>query len=155
MSTSCIKMDRSLVRAVAPIDILKSVLAALNQRDISKAVNQFADDFTFHDYALDLEFTEKGRLVEFFQKSREVFPDTVVEVVATLECGDYAIAEWKLKATHAQPFGSISYRSPILLRGSTIVQIKNGRVAHWSDYYDQLTSRRATLAAFFAEWIEY
>jgi hypothetical protein len=121
----------------------------LNQRDISGAVNQFADDFTFHDYALDLEFTEKGRLVEFFQKSRELFPDT------TLECGDYAIAEWKLKATDSQPFGSISYRSPILLRGSTIVQIKNGRVAHWSDYYGQLTSRRATLAAFFAEWIEY
>ena len=154
-TTACIEVDRLLCRAVTPVDILQTALAALNQRNISRAVDQFADDFAFNDYALDLEFTDKGRLTEFLQKASELFPDTVVELVSTFECGDYAVAEWKLTATQTEQFGSRSYRFPIVLRGSTIVQIENGRVVHWSDYYDQLTSRRGRLGAFFTEWIEY
>lgn len=153
--TTCTKIDRSLSRAVTPVDILQSVLAALNQLNISTAVDQFADDFAFNDYALDLQFTDKGRLTEFFRKACELFPDTVVELVSTFECGDYAIAEWKLTATQTESFGSRSYRFPIVLRGSTIVQIENGRVAHWSDYYDGLVSRRTALASYFTEWVEY
>jgi hypothetical protein len=38
------------------------------------------------------------------------------------------------------------------LRGTTIVQIENERITRWSDYYDQVASRR--LAAF-SPWIEY
>ena len=38
--TSCVVMDRSLSPAVTPVDVLQSVLAALNQRDISGAVDQ-------------------------------------------------------------------------------------------------------------------
>jgi hypothetical protein len=156
MSTvTCIEKDSSLDRVVAPLDVLQSVFTALNQGSIPKAVDQFADDFAFNDYALDLQFTDKGRLTEFFQKACELFPDTVVELVSTFECGDYAIAEWKLTATQIQQFGSRSYRFPIVLRGSTIVQIEKGRVAHWSDYYDQLTSRRGPLKASFQEWIDY
>ena len=153
--TTCTKIDRSLSRAVTPVGILQTALAALNQRNISRAVDRFADDFAFNDYALDLHFADKGRLTEFFQKACELFPDTVVELVSTFECGDYAIGEWKLTGTQIEQFGSRSYRFPIVLRGSTIVQIENGRVTHWSDYYDQLTSRRGPLKAFFEEWIEY
>ena len=156
MSTAtCIEKNSSLDRDLAVLDVLRSVFAALNERNISRAVDQFADDFAFNDYALDLEFTDKGRLTEFFQKASELFPDTVVELVSTFECGDYAIAEWKLTATQIEQFGPRSYRFPIDLRGSTIVQIENERVARWSDYYDQLRSRRGPLKAFFEEWIEY
>jgi hypothetical protein len=80
-----------------------------------------------------LDAADKGRLTEFCQKAREMFPDTVLEVGSIFECGDYAIAEWKLSATQTVPYGSISYRFPILLPGSTIVQIKDGRIARWAD----------------------
>jgi SnoaL-like domain len=155
ITVTCIEKNCSLDRDLAALDVLRSVLAALNQRNISRAVDQFADDFTFNDYALDLQFRDKGRLTEFFQKACELFPDIVVELVSTFECGDYAMAEWRLTATQIEQFESRSYRFPIVLRGSTIVQIENGRVAHWSDFYDQLTSRRGPLKAFFEEWIEY
>ena len=154
-TTACIEVDRLLCRAVTPVDVLQTALAALNQRNISRAVDQFADDFAFNDYTLDLQFRDKGRLTEFFQKACELFPDTLVELVSTFGCGDHAIAEWKLTGTQTESFGSRSYRFPIVLRGSTIVQIEKGRVTHWSDYYDRLTSRRGPLKAFFEEWIEY
>ena len=156
MSTAtCIEKNSSLDRDLATLDVLRSVFAALHEHNLSRAVDQFADDFAFNDYALDLQFTDKGRLTEFFRKACELFPDTVVELVSTFECGDYAIAEWKLTATQTESFGSRSYRFPVVLRGSTIVQIENGRVAHWSDYYDGLVSRRTALASYFTEWVEY
>jgi hypothetical protein len=92
----------------APKRILESVLTALNEGSLAEAVAQFDDYFTFNDHALDLEFTDKGRLVEFFHKSRELFPDTVVQAESTFQCGDYIIAEWKLTATQDLPY----YGSP-------------------------------------------
>jgi hypothetical protein len=155
MSTlTCVKKDSSLSRALAPAEVLQSVFTALNRRNISKAVDQFADEFTFNDYGLDLEFRDKGRLIEFFQKSYELFPDTGVELLAIFECGDYAIVEWKLTATHTESFGSLAHRFPIVIPGLTIVQTRSGKVIRWSDYYDQLKSRRGRLGAFFEEWIE-
>jgi hypothetical protein len=145
----------ALVGLSTPTRILQSVLVALNEGKISEAVDQFDDDFTFTDHALDLEFTEKVRLIEFFQKSRELFPDTVVKVDSILQCGDHAVAEWKLTATQTVPgSGPTHFRFPISLRGTSIVRTENGRITGWSDYYDKSRSWRLGLAAFFTEWIE-
>jgi hypothetical protein len=48
-------------------------------------LDHFDGHFTFTDHALALKFTDKGRLTEFLYKSRELFPDTVVEVVSIFE----------------------------------------------------------------------
>jgi hypothetical protein len=143
-------------KQTGPKRMQQSVLAALDERRISEAVDQFDEHFTFTDHALDLEFTVKGRLIEFFQKSRELFPDTVVEVDSAFQCGDHAVAEWKLTATQTVPYyGSAQFRLPISVRGTSIVRIENGKITHWPDYYDKTRSWRVSLAAFFTEWIEY
>src|SRR5262245_38319431 len=156
MTTTAMLPDIASIGVSVPNRILQSVLDALNAGKISQAVYQFADHFTFTDHALDLEFTRKERLARFFQTTREVFPDSVVEVDSTFQCGDYAIAEWKLTATQTVPYyGSTSLRVPISLPGTSIVRVENGKITHWSDYYDQGRSRRFSVAASFAEWIEY
>jgi hypothetical protein len=43
---------------------------------------------------------------------------------------------------------------PICVRGISVVQIKKGKISQWSDYYDQLKSRRYRIAGFFTEWVE-
>jgi hypothetical protein len=68
-TVTCIEKNSSLDRNLAALDVLRSVFVALNRRNISRTVDQFADDFAFNDYALNLEFTDKRRLTEFFQKS--------------------------------------------------------------------------------------
>lgn len=147
--------ETSLTRTIGPGDILDSMLAALSDGKITEFVERFDGDFKFTDHALDLEFTNKGRLIEFLKKSRELFPYAVVDVGSTFEIGDYAIAEWTLTATETAGYGSIQLRLPISLSGVSLAQIRNERVVHWSDYYDQLKSRRVGLAAVFTEWIEY
>jgi steroid delta-isomerase-like uncharacterized protein len=153
MISTCTERDNGLSRVGAPQRILQSVLEALNRGRISQAVDQF-DDLTFNDHALGLDFTDKGRLTEFFEKCREYFPDAAVEVISIFECGDRVVAEWKLNATETVPFGSTQFRNPISVRGTSIVQIQNGKVTRWSDYYDSIASRRFKVAAFFEEWVK-
>jgi hypothetical protein len=83
MSTS-IKSETVLTAVSAPLHILQSVLTALSNGEIFEAVDNFDEHFTFSDHALGLEFADKGRLSEFFRKSRELFPDTALEVISTL-----------------------------------------------------------------------
>jgi len=135
--------------------ILRSALAALSAGRVSEAVEQFADCFTFNDRALTLEFREKVRLTEFFEKSRELFPDAVLEMVSVFGEGNHAIAQWRLSATQTVPCGPIGYRFPISVLGATIVRVEDERIVQWSDYYDQSSSRRMSLVAFFPDWIEY
>ena len=153
MNTS-IKSDTAVTAVSNPKYILQSVLTALSHGKISEAVDQFDDHFTFNDHALGLEFTDKRRLSEFFQKSRELFPDTVIEVISTIESGDHVIADWKLTATQTVSYW-IQLQVPISLPAVSIAEVENGRITHWSDYYDEKTSRRVTLASLFADWIEY
>ena len=154
MIATSTEQENGLSTVGAPQRILQSVLEALNQGKISQAVDQFDDDLTFNDHALGLDFTDKGRLTEFFEKCREFFPDAAVEVISIFECGDRVVAEWKLNATKTVPFGSTQFRKPISVRGTSIVQIQNGRVTRWSDYYDSIASWRFKVAAFFEEWVE-
>ena len=144
-------------RRKGSLQILQSALAALNQGRFSEGVKHFDEDgcFRFRDHALALEFTDKARLTEFFEKSHELFPDTTLEVISLFEDGEHAIAQWKISATHTVPYGSISYRFPISLFGATIVRVEKERIVQWSDYYDQSSSRRMSLGAFFTDWIEY
>jgi ketosteroid isomerase-like protein len=136
-----------------PQQILQSALDALRERNISEVLKQFADHFRFNDHTLTLEFTAKPRLREFFEKSRELFPDSVLEIVSIFEQGDHAIAQWRLSATQIVPNGSVSYRFPVSLFGATIVRVENGKIVQWTDYHDQSSSRRMSLPAFFIEGI--
>jgi len=154
MSTS-INPDTVVTTVSAPQYVLESMLTALREGRISEAVDDFDDHFTFNDHGLELEFADKERLSEFLRKSRELFPDTVLEVISIFECGDYLIAEWKITATETLASGSLQLRSPISLPGASIVCVENGRIISWSDYYDQGRSRRIRLAAHFTEWTEY
>ena len=155
MISTSTERDNGLSGVGAPQRILQSVLEALSEGRISQAVDQFDDDLTFSDHALGLDFTDKGRLTDFFEKCRESSPDAAVEVISIFECEDRLVAEWKLNATETVPFlGPTQLRKPISVRGTSIVQIQNGRVIQWSDYYDSVASRRFKVAAFFTDWVE-
>ena len=142
-------------RETDPQTVLQSMLRLPNEGRLAEVVTQLDDGFKFMDLALDLEFTEKARLTEFLEKSRELYPDAVLKVVSIYQSGNYAVAEWKVTAVDVQPyFGSMSLRVPITYPGVSIVRIQDGKVSDWSDYYDQIRSRRYKLAAHFTEWVE-
>jgi steroid delta-isomerase-like uncharacterized protein len=132
-----------------------TVLTDLKNGKIDDATARFAEEFRFKDHGIGLEFKDKELLAEFFQKTRELYPDSVLVTETIFVSGDHVITEWTLQATLTEPFHSgLSRKVPVSLQGTSIVRIGNGKITDWADYYDGLTSRRTALASYFKEWVE-
>jgi steroid delta-isomerase-like uncharacterized protein len=155
MNTHSTVLDDASAEATTSDPILQIALAAWRQGKFVEVLDQFNDQFTFTDHALGLEFKDKGRLTEFLARIRELFPDSERKDNTIFSSGDCVISEWTLTATKTEPFlGGLLRKVPICVRGISVVRIKNGKISQWSDYYDELKSRRYGVAAFFTEWVE-
>ena len=155
MNTQTTTPDNPSSDGTAPSGILHAFLAASWHGNVGEAADQFSDRFTFTDHALGLEFKDKERLTEFLAKTRELFPDTQRTDKTICSSEDGVISEWTLTATLSEPFlGGRIRRVPIRVQGISVVQIQNGKITRWSDYYDQLTARRFGLASWSTEWTE-
>jgi steroid delta-isomerase-like uncharacterized protein len=155
MNTHSTVLDNASAEATTSDRILQTALAAWKQDNFVEVADQFNDQFTFTDHALGIEFKDKGHLTEFLAKIRERLPDSERKDNTLFSSGDRVISEWTVTATQAEPFlGGRLRKVPICVQGVSVVQIKNGKISQWSDYYDQLRSRRYGVAARFTEWIE-
>jgi steroid delta-isomerase-like uncharacterized protein len=155
MNTQSTVLDNASAEVTTSDRILQITLAAWRQGNFVEVAEQFNDQFTFTDHALELEFKDKERLTEFLAKLRDRFPDSERRDNIIFSSGDRAITEWTLTATKTEPFFGERVRIvPIRLQGISVVQVTNGKISQWSDYYDQLKSYRSGVAALFTEWIE-
>jgi hypothetical protein len=154
MNTGSIVLENALQNSVDPDRILQVTLAALKQGNFLGAVDQFSDQFRFMDHALELEFSAKDRLTDFFAKRRGLFPEFERTDNIVLSGGDRVVSEWFLTATKREPFQGSWIKVPICVRGASVVQIKNGKITEWSDYYDQIQSGEYGLVAWLSEWLE-
>ena len=148
-------MGEMTIQLAAPEELVLNVLMDLNKGQISEVTTRFASKFRFKDHGIGLEFTDRERLGEFFRKTREFYPDTVLHTDTILVSGDHVITEWTLQYVLTEPFyGGLHRKIQVLVHGASIVRTDNGKVTDWSDYYDGRTSRRAALASYFTEWLE-
>jgi hypothetical protein len=136
--------------------VMLNVLEGRTNGRIDDATADFADRFQFKDYGIGLEFHDKKSLDEFFEKTREFYPDNSIHIDAIFVSGDHVIGEWTLRITLSEPFwgGGLTRKIPVSVHGVSILRTENGKVTDWADYYDGLTSQRTALAAHFTEWID-
>jgi steroid delta-isomerase-like uncharacterized protein len=138
-----------------PSEVVVAVMAHLRNGEINEATAFFADSFQFNDRGLGLEFKDREGLAEFFEKTREMYPDSSSQTDRVLVSGDFVIIEWTLRTALSEPFyGGLSRKVSISLPGASVARIENGKITDWTDYYDGLTARRTALAAYFVEWVE-
>jgi hypothetical protein len=148
-------MSEAAIKAVVREGVILSVLAHRKNGRIDDAVACFADDFTFHDYGIELEFKNKARLGEFFKKTRDLFPDFCLEIDSILLGVDHQIGEWTLRTTITNVFyHGLSRNVNVPLQGVSVVRTEAGKIIDWSDYYSGLTSQRTALASYFTDWVE-
>jgi steroid delta-isomerase-like uncharacterized protein len=149
------EMHQRTVAVEAAEEVLVSALVCIKNGDIDGAAACFAEPFRFKDHGIGLEFIDKSRLRDFFQKRREFFPDSLLHINSMFVNGDQVVAEWTFQGTKEEPFYSgLSRKIPIVFHGVSIVRTDKGKIVDWSEYYDGLASRRSTLAAHFTPWIE-
>jgi len=85
--------------AMAAKALVMTALTGLNSGNIDDVMGYFADEFRFNHYGIGLQCREKDRLAEFFQKARELYPDSFVNVETVIGDGDHVFTEWILQAT--------------------------------------------------------
>jgi len=148
-------MSEIQMEIAAQGEVVCTVLMHLENGKINNATACFAEKFEFKDRGIGLEFKNRERLAEFFQKTRELYPDSSLQTDTIFVSGDHVITEWTFETTLMEPFyGGLSRKVPVSLHGASIVRIDHGKITDWSDYYDGLTSLRASLASYFTEWVE-
>ncbi len=138
-----------------PQSLLLGIFAKLENGQVREAVSGFADRFTFADRGIGFECAVKEKLTEFFEKARELYPESVMELGKIVVGGDDVAVEWTLRTSVVEPFfGGQARTIPVIIHGASIVHTEDGRVTRWSDYYDGLGARRTALSSYFTEWIE-
>ena len=148
-------MKELQMEATTQHEIVVAVVTHLNKGEITDAIAGFADEIRFSDRGLQLKFTNRRRLSEFFRKTRELYPDSLMQTDRILVNGDYTAIQWTLRMTVTEPFyGGLPHTAPITVHGVSIVRTKDGRITEWTDYYDGPSSRRTALGAYFEEWVE-
>jgi len=148
-------MKKTPVGVATSEAVVLTVLTQLKNGQIHEAVDSFAEEFKFQDHGIGLEFDDKERLTEFFQKARELYPDSVLFTETIFASADHLLTEWILRFTLTEPFfGGLTRKLPISIHGVSVVRTEDGKITRWSDYYDGLTARRTALGACFEEWVE-
>lgn len=150
MNTGRIVFEQTSQESVGLDRILQVTLEALKQGDFITALDQFNDEFAFIDHALELEFSAKDRLTEFFAKRRRLFTEFERTDNIVVRGEDRIVSEWFLTTTKSESWKKV----PICVRGASIVQIENGKITQWSDYYDQLQSGGYGLGTWLTTWLE-
>src|ERR1700743_248062 len=150
MNTGRIVFEQTSEQFFRPDRIVQVTLEALREGDFITALDQFSEQFAFIDHALELEFSAKDHLTEFFTKRRRLFTgfERTDNIVGRGE--DRIVSEWFLTATKPESWK----RVPICVRGASIVQIENGRITQWSDYHDQLQSGGYSLGTWLTTWFD-
>ena len=148
-------MNEVSSRMTASEEVVLNALTNLKNGKAEDAIARLAGEFSFKDHGLGLEFNDKDRLAEFFQKTRESYPDSFLQTDTIFLSGDHVITQWTLQTVLTEPFyGGLTRRVRVSLHGTSIVRTESCLITDWADYYDGLTSRRTALASYFTEWIE-
>ena len=154
MNTGRIVFEQTSQQSVGLDRILQVTLEALKEGDFGTALDQFNDEFAFIDHALELEFSAKDRLTEFFAKRRRHFPE-LLRTDNIVLCGeDRIVSEWFLTAGKRESLPDSWVKVPICVRGVSVVQIENGKISQWSEYYDQLQSGGYGVATWLTTWFD-
>jgi hypothetical protein len=118
-------MTELSIATAASDKIALPVISHLNEDDIEDAVALFADQFSFKDHGIRLEFNTKDRLAEFFRKARELYPDSLLQTERVFVSGSNPLTEWTLQATLLEPtFGNYRWKVPISLHGASVVRTR-------------------------------
>jgi steroid delta-isomerase-like uncharacterized protein len=154
MKTGSIVFEHTSQKSLSLERIVQVTLEALKQGDFITALDQFNDEFAFIDHALELEFSAKDRVIEFFADRRRRFPEFERTDNIVMSGENRIVSEWFLTATNCESFPDSWKKVPICVRGASIVRIENGKITQWSDYYDQLQSGRYGLATWLTAWFD-
>ena len=120
--------------------ILDDWEAAWSVHDIDKLLSLFTDDCVYEDVTLGAVHHGKAELKGFADLLFAAFPDFKVELASGFIAGNWAGAEWTMSGTHKGDLPELPATGKhFSVRGSTIRELRKGKIKRNSDYFDRVT----------------
>ncbi len=123
--------------------MFREYLATWNTHDLDKMVSYFRDDCVYENMARGQTYRGKDEIKAWAKMSFDAIPDFKLDVTSLFVSGDWVGCEWVMAGTQT---GAVSGLPPtgksFLVRGSTIAQLKDGKILRNADYWDVATFLR-------------
>jgi steroid delta-isomerase-like uncharacterized protein len=129
------------ITPVAATAIVDGYLAAWNAHDAARAAGYMAEDVVYYDATVGTpQVSRDSALKNVIQAFITAAPDLkwVRDSSPPITGGDGIAFEWTFSGTHTGPFadGTKPTGRPFSFRGTTVIRLKEGRIAYQGDYYD-------------------
>jgi steroid delta-isomerase-like uncharacterized protein len=117
--------------------VVEAYVSAWNRHDSLALDTLMASDAVHTDIAQNFQGRGPAQTKEFMRMIISTEPDFQWRLTKVIESGPTLAAEWTWTATHTgpSPIGPVTRRR-ISGPGSSFVEIENGRIKRFTDYYD-------------------
>ena len=120
--------------------VLEEWAAGWSAHDVDKVAALFTDDCVYEDVPLGAINHGKEELKAFGRPFFQAFPDFTIELTACFAADAWAAMEWLMSGTHEGDLpGMPATGKSFSVRGSTILELRDGRIRRNSDYWDMAT----------------
>jgi steroid delta-isomerase-like uncharacterized protein len=128
--------------------VLEAYVSAWNRHDSLAFDTLMTTDAVHEDIAQNFRGQGPAQAKEFMRTTIGAEPDFVWRLTNVVESGPMVAAEWTWTATYTgpSPIGPVTRRR-IAGPGVSIVEIENGRIKRFTDYFDMASFFRETPAS--------
>jgi steroid delta-isomerase-like uncharacterized protein len=111
-----------------------------SSHDMERVASLFSDDCVYEDATMGVVNRGKVELRGFARAIFEAFPDFTVGLTSRFVAGEWGGMEWTMAGTHQGDLpGLPATGRRFSLRGSAIVELRQGKIKRLTDYWDMAT----------------
>src|SRR5882724_9243747 len=110
-------------------------------KDPERVLALFVDDCVFEDVTFGVVVRGKEELRNFVERAFDAIPDFKYELRSRFATNQWAVIEWVMSGTQKGDLPGIpaTGRRFSSVRGSTILELEDGKIRRESDYWDAAT----------------
>jgi steroid delta-isomerase-like uncharacterized protein len=118
--------------------VVDAYVHAWNAHDFAALDTILAPDAIHEDLAQNFHGKGKAAILAFMRQDIASEPDLKWKITNSLEDGRFVAFEWTWTSTYTGPdaAGKTVTRKRISGRGASFVEVENGRIKRFTDYYD-------------------
>jgi steroid delta-isomerase-like uncharacterized protein len=112
-----------------------------SSKDPERVLALFVDDCVFEDVTFGMVARGKEELRSFVERAFTAIPDFKYELKNRFAASQWAVIEWAMSGTHKGDLPGIpaTRKRFSSVRGSTILELEDGKIRRESDYWDAAT----------------